>query len=246
MAKRRFRRKYRRIRRHRGKSIARKFKRVNEGIVRARITCLDRLFQNTGAQVTLNNCYMLEMPGQAWYTGYGGAFPQYAAQDIVCTNLARYQALYDEYRVRRLTVSYYPVLSADAFDAGDQGGGVGTYSQLVDPAAQNKSCMRMYMLKDYDDNAGVVSEAVALNKTIPKHIYRPHSMTMMPQKSRLKTWLNTQVTSPSAIPVATNTITGQIPYKSSLKVFFPQIVNAIDIGYLRITWDVEFKGLRTA
>jgi len=162
----------------------------------------------------------------------------YAVASIYSLSFDRLNAVYDEYKVHSLTCDFMTTVNCNGYD---QTAGV---SGSAPPA--NTLNPYIYVEKDYDDDAVITSESRALIKGKPHSVNKYWRVKMRNSKTRLNKWLNTSnISSMSAIPVSGSTISDDIPKRSAMKVFIPNVTNAAFLGSFFFTWDITYHSLRT-
>lgn len=206
-----------------------RFTKTRERPVNATITVSTDIYQSSGVVTPMNVAVMLEYVT----IFYNGA---YTFPTAVPNDFARYNNLYDEYLVDSLEIHYMTACPAEY--AADSN------AYFSQPVANGSPWV--YLERDYDDNALITTESQALNKGKPHSLFKSWKFKMRNEKNRRSNWLNTSlITSPNAIPVGANTITDQIPKRSSIKMYIPYVSNNLYIGRMYCTWNVRYKSIRT-
>lgn len=217
------------------KQFKRKFKkrighrRMNKGVsnvlsvYKFKVAAIVNIVNSTAGALTQAVNLPINYPGQlvtnsgAWTT-FGTQTPQ----------LLRLMTMFNEYRVKRLKVNFYPAF----VDTG---------------AATNTSIVSnlIYRFDDETDVSDLVTEGAALGSGIPPKCYsngKTCNYTMRQFKPNRGRWFYTQ--NYQQIPSATPTegyVTIQNSY-ASMKLFFQGISADTTAGALRVEWDCEFRG----
>lgn len=203
-----------------------------EQSTRAKITARTDVQQSTGVGVAYQVSALMEFP-----IGFNVA-GTYSIATIYSLSFDRLNAVYDEYKVHSLTVDFMATANCNGYDQ------IGGISGGLPPA--NVLNPYVYVEKDYDDDAVITSENRALIKGKPHSINRFWRVKMRNSKTRLNKWLNTSnINSMSTIPVAAGTINDDLPKRSAMKIFIPNVENALNFGSFFFTWDVTYHSLRT-
>jgi len=203
-----------------------------EQSTRAKITARSDVYQSSGSGVAYQVSALMEFPISFNVAG------NYASASIYSLSFDRLNAVYDEYKVHSLSVDYMTTVNCNGYDQ------IGGVSGSAPPA--NVLNPYIYVEKDYDDDAVITSETRALIKGKPHSINKYWHVKMRNSKTRLNKWLNTSnIASMAAIPVAGGTINDDIPKRSAMKLFIPNVVNNTFLGSFFFTWDITYHSLRT-
>lgn len=208
---------------------------------RQKIQCYVSLNIPAGTEpYNYRNSYPLNFPGR--YTNNSGSYGpiiddastnRYTA---VTRSLANLMDMFDQYRVKSLTVDYVPVVSQVV------GGAV--------PNNFNGLSNAVNYVKDFDDVSlfADVQEALVSGKK-PLSATRRFKIKMRQLPQNRNRWINCQdVSITPTTPITANTLMFENTY-SSIKMLIanllPDTTNLSTLGRLYLTWDVEFKGINT-
>lgn len=179
---------------------------------------------NVGGAVA-SNAYSFPLNFPTRHMNAGGTYGQ---MTNVPANFAGLLAVFDEYRVVKLTVKFV--------------------SNYLDTQAVNTDIpLIVYFVRDIDDVLRL-NEAAALNAgAIPRRIENTgiQQMSMSQLKSKRGRYLNTAMAAldPTVAPAANSQVTFEDAY-GSIKLLFPNLATNQYYGRIYAIWETEFKGLR--